>query len=113
MMGLRAVQGLEALEVEAAQDRRFNLAALADVVDNPASPASIAIAIMFLGGATFGILVTTISLWRSRAVPRGAVLLLPIFFILDAPLSEPLIGHVIALVGAAWIATSILSTRRA
>jgi hypothetical protein len=75
MMGLMAVQGLEALEFEAAQDGRIDLAALADVVDNPSSPASIAI--MFLGGATFGILVTTISLWRSRAVPRGAVLLLP------------------------------------
>ncbi len=65
---------------------------------------AIAIGIMFLGGATLGILVTSAALWRSRAVPRGAAVLIVVFFIVDAPLSQPLIGHLIALVAARWIA---------
>ena len=65
-------------------------------------------AILFLGGAALGILLTSAALWRSRAVPRGAAVLLVVFFAIDVAASQPLIAHVIALVGACWIASSIL-----
>ena len=48
------------------------------------------------------------ALWRSGAVPRGAVVLMLVFVILDVPLQRPLSGHLVALAGAAWIAWSIL-----
>ena len=58
--------------------------------------------------SAFGILVTSVSPWRSGTVPKAAAVLLVVFFIIDAPLSQPLIGHLVALVAAVWIATSIL-----
>jgi hypothetical protein len=113
MCGLMAIQGLETLEFALVRDGRFDLEALADLVDNVSTAPAIAIGIMFLGGAALGILVTSAALWRSGAVPRGAAVLLVVFFIVDAPLSQPLIGHLIALVAALWIASSILRARPA
>lgn len=111
MCGLMAVQGLETLEFALVRDGRFDLEALADLVDNVSTAPAIAMGIMFLGGAALGILVTSAALWRSRAVPRGAAVLIVVFFIVDAPLSQPLIGHLIALVAALWIAATILRAR--
>ena len=51
-----------------------------------------------------------VALWRSRAVPRGAVLLIPVFMITDIFLQQGVAGHAIALVGAAWIASAVLLT---
>lgn len=111
LCGLMAVQGFETLQFALVRDGRFDLEALADVVDNVSTAPAIAMGVMFIGGAALGVLVTSAALWRSRAVPRGAALLLVVFFIVDAPLSQPLIGHVIALVGALWIASTILRAR--
>ena len=108
MCGLMAAQGLEALQYELAQDGRFDLAALADVVDNLSSAPLIAMGLMFIGGAALGIVVTALALWRSRAVPRGIPILIVAFFVIDAPLSQPLIGHIVALVAAVWLACSIM-----
>ena len=66
---------------------------------------------MFLGGVLFGLLVTMAALWRSRAVPRGAVVLNFVFIVSDIALSQPLLAHVIALVAAAWIASAIYAAR--
>jgi hypothetical protein len=111
MCGLMAVQGLETLEYALAQDGRFDLTALADAVDNISTAPAVATAVLFLVGAALGILVTSVSLWRSRAAPRAAAALLILFFVVDAVLSEPLVAHVIALVGAVWIAVAILRSR--
>jgi hypothetical protein len=105
------LHGFETLEFAVVRDGRFDLVALADLVDNVSTAPAIAMAIIFLGGVTLGILVTSAALWRSGAVPRGAALLLVVFFIVDAPLSQPLIGHLIALVGALWIASAIRRAR--
>jgi hypothetical protein len=111
LCGLTAVQGLEALEYALADDGRFSLGALADVVDNLSSAPAAAMGIMFIAGAALGILVTSIALWRSWAVPRGVPVLMVVFFVVDAALSQPLIGHLIALAGALWLASSILLAR--
>ena len=108
MSGLMAVQGFETLEFALVRDGRFDLRALGDVVDNASTAPVIAMGILFLGGAAVGILLTSAALWRSRAVPRGAALLLVVFFAVDVAASQPLLAHVIALVTAAWIASSIL-----
>jgi hypothetical protein len=109
MCGLLSVQGIETLEFALVRDGRFNLGALAHVVDNASTVPIVVTAILFLGGAALGIVVTAVALWRSKAVPRGAAVLLVVFFAVDVAASQPLIAHVIALVGAAWIASSILS----
>ena len=111
MCGLLAAQGYETLEYALADDGRFDLTALADVVDNLATAPAIAMGILFLGGAALGILLTAAALWRSRAVPRGVPILMIVFIATDVALSQPLLAHVVALVGAVWVAESILRAR--
>ena len=77
-------------------------------VDNLSTAPEFAMGIMFIVCAVFGLLVTAAALWRSRAVPRAIPLLLVAFIVLDVPLSQPLIGHVVALVAAVWVAYSIV-----
>jgi hypothetical protein len=77
MVGLSMAQGLETLAFGLAEDGRFDLKALAHRVDNLTIAPGIAILILFLPGAFLGILTISAALWRSRTVPRGAVVLLP------------------------------------
>lgn len=111
MVGLSMAQGFETLEFNLANDARFDLANLADAVDDVSTAPAIVLAVMFLGGAFFGLLVTAVALWRSRAVPRGAVVLMIVFIVTDIFLSEPLAGHAIALVAALWIASAVSTAR--
>ncbi len=100
LVGLAMVNGTEVLEFALAQDGRFRIAALADVADNISTAPAIALFVLFIPGLFFGLLLTTVALWRSRAVPRGAVALLPVFFVTDVILQLGDIAHVIALVAA-------------
>jgi len=68
--------------------------------------------LLFIPGAFFGLSAMTVALWRSRAVPRGAVLLIPVFIVLDLPLQQGLAAHVVALVGACWIASAVFAAAR-
>jgi hypothetical protein len=109
LVGLTAVQGVETLEYSLAQDGRFQLSTLADAVDDVSIAPAIAIFITFLPGAFFGLLTMTVALWRSRAVPRGAVLLIPVFMLTDFALAMGDLSHTIAFVGACWIAFALLA----
>jgi hypothetical protein len=110
MVGLSMAQGFETLEFSLAQDGRFDLAALADRIDDTTSAPAIAMLLLFIPGAFLGVLTVAAALWRSRAVPRGAVVLLPVFIVVDVVLQQGLPAHVIALVGASWIALAVLRT---
>lgn len=110
MVGLTAAQGLETLEFKLAQDGRFDLRALAHLVDNLSTPPGIAILILFIPGAFLGLVTLTVALWRSRAVPRGALALIPLFIVLDFALQKGVAGHAVALLGAAWIASAVVRT---
>ena len=52
-----------------------------------------------------------VALWRSGAVPRAAVLLIPVFVLVDFILQQGLAGHVIQFVAATWIAWVVLRAR--
>jgi hypothetical protein len=54
-----------------------------------------------------GLLATLFSLWRSQAVPRVAVLILLMGFVIDIA-GRGTEGHLITFVGATWIAVTIL-----
>jgi hypothetical protein len=108
MVGLSMAQGFETLEFSLAKDGRFDLVALADRVDTVSSPATVAMFVMFIPGALFGIFTVAAALWRSRAVPRGAAILLPVFILVDVFAQQGLPAHAIALVAASWIAWTIL-----
>jgi hypothetical protein len=107
MVGLTAVQGYETFAFTAVQDGRFDVADLADAFDS-LSPGAVAMLLLFLPGALFGLLTMTVALWRSQAVPRGAVALIPVFIVVDIFLQQGLVAHAVALVGACWIASAVL-----
>lgn len=116
-IGLAAVIGRETLLATLAQDGRFDLAALADVVDGVPSAPTIVMLVIFIPFAFFGLLTVAAALWRSAAVPRAAVLMIPAFIITDFFLAEQGIiplwaGHVPFFIFACWIASAVLLTKR-
>lgn len=113
MVGLTTLQGFETLEFALATDGSYDLPTLAKTIDDISTAPAIAMFVLFIPGAFFGILTTAVALWRSRAVPRGAVLLLPTFIVVDLFLQQGVAGHAIALIGATWIATAVLRARPA
>lgn len=64
--------------------------------------------LLFIPGVLFGLLLSSLALWRSRAVPRAAVLLIPAFIVVDIPLSMGRLGHAISFMAACWFAAAIL-----
>jgi hypothetical protein len=114
LVGLSAVEGYETLSYALAQDGRFELTALADVVEAQSSAPAIVMLLLLILGMFFGFLTSAVALWRSRAVPRAAVLLIPAFLVVDLFLYEGFglapawASHVISFVGACWIASAVL-----
>jgi hypothetical protein len=106
LVGLSIVQGYETTHFGLAQDGRFDLATLAVAIDDLTIPPAIPMIIMLLG--VLGLLGMAVALWRSGAVPRAAVLLNPVFVIVDFFLQQGLAGHVIQFVAACWIAWVVL-----
>jgi hypothetical protein len=86
------VQGFETLQSALAQDGRFDLTRLADAIDDVSTPPAIAMLILFIPGAFFGLLTMTVALWCSEAVPRGPVLLIPAFIVVAFLLSMGRVG---------------------
>jgi len=113
MVGLSAVMGLETLEFALAQDGRFDLTALAHVVDDVSAAPAITMALLLIPGAVLGLLTIAVALWRSDAVPRGAVLLIPVFIVVDLFLQMGLAAHTISFIGACWIASAVRGAGRA
>lgn len=119
LVGLSAVEGYVTLAIALAQDDRFDLTALAEAVDKVSSPAVIVMFLMFIPFAFFGLLTSAAALWRSGAVPRGAVLLIPAFIVVDFFLNEgfgiapDFAGPAISFVAACWIALAVLMAGRA
>jgi hypothetical protein len=119
LVGLSAVEGYETLAYALAQDGRFELTALADVVDAQSSVPAIVMLLLLVLGAFFGMLTSAVALWRSGAVPRAAVLMILAFLLVDLVLYEQFgiapawASHVFDFVGACWIASAVLLAGRA
>ncbi len=120
LVGLSAVEGYETLAYTLAQDGRFELTALADVVDAMSSVPAIVMLLLLVLGAFFGLLTLAVALWRSGAVPRAAVLLIVAFLVVDFFLGPEGFGiapdwvsRVISFVGSCWIASAVLLVGRA
>jgi hypothetical protein len=119
LVGLSAVEGYETLAYALALDGRFELTALADVVDAQSSVPAIVMLLLLVVGVFFGLLTSAVALWRSGAVPRAAVLMILAFLLVDLVLYEQFAiapawaSHVFDFVGACWIASAVLLAGRA
>jgi hypothetical protein len=108
LVGLAVLQGWEVLAYNLVTQRVLSPADVANAVDNiTSSPAGVAVMLLFFVLGFAGLLATLYSLWRSRAVPRVAVLILLMGFAIDIA-GRATEGHLITFVGAAWIAVTIL-----
>jgi hypothetical protein len=77
LVGLAVLQGWEVLAYNLVTQRVLSPAEVANAVDNiGSSPAGVAVMLLFFVLGFGGLLATLYSLWRSRAVPRVAVLIL-------------------------------------
>jgi hypothetical protein len=118
LVGLSAVTGYETLATAVAQDGRLDPAGVAEVVET-SSPPVVAMLLIFVPFAFAGLLASAAALWRSRAVPRGAALLLGTFILVDLFLNEGMgavpssAAHAIGFVATSWIACSLLTAPRA
>lgn len=116
LVNLSAVEGYQTMMVLLAEDGRIDLAVLAEVIDKASSPAVVVMFLTFIAFAFFGLLISATALWRSGAVPRAAVLLIPVFVIVDFFLREgsgvvpEFAGPAISFVAAFWIALVVLRT---
>jgi hypothetical protein len=78
------------------------------------SPSAAMMNSVFLIGVGLGIPLTGASLWRSRAVPRAAAVLLVAFLVIDLAGQSTgisalsVIAHLVAVIAAGWIAISVL-----
>lgn len=115
LVALAAVEGYQTLAIALISDGRVDLRVLAAVADGSSSPAVAVMFVMFIPFAFFGLLTSAAALWFSRAVPRGAVLLIPAFLFVDFFLHEGLglvpqfAGPAVAFIGACWIAWAVLT----
>jgi hypothetical protein len=119
LVGLSAVEGYETLAYALAQDGRFELIALAEVVDVQSSVPAVVMLLLLILGVFFGLLTFVVALWRSGAVPRAAVLMILAFLLVDFVLYEGFgsapawASHMFDFVGACLIASAVLLVGRA
>jgi hypothetical protein len=108
LVGLAVLQGWEVLGYNLVTQGILPAAIVANALDNiSSSPAGVAVMLLFFVLGFGGLLATLFSLWRSRAVPRVAVLILLVGFAVDIA-GRGTEGHLISFVGATWIAVTIL-----
>jgi hypothetical protein len=67
---------------------------------------------MFLPTAALGVPLLCAALWRSRAVPLLAPILLLAFAILDFAAGQPVVAHLVGLAGAAVVAFAVVTGYR-
>ncbi|PPK92189.1 hypothetical protein CLV92_11651 [Kineococcus xinjiangensis] len=72
------------------------------------SPPVLVAAVMFIPCSVLGIVALVVALWRSRSVPRGALLLILAMLVLDLGLGWAAAGSALLVVANAWIAVTVL-----
>ena len=108
LVGLAVLHGWQVLAYNLVTDRAVPPATVASAVDGIASsPAGFTAMALYMGLGTAGLLGTLFSLWRSRAVPRVAVLLLLGGSVTDVA-GRGAVGDLISLVGVTWVAATIV-----
>jgi hypothetical protein len=110
--GLAAVHGFEAATV-AVLDAQVPAATVAAASAHLQPALAIPLGIMFLGVLTVGMPMLLIALWRSRSVPRGAIVFAFAFMALDFAGPEmPFPSHGLSFISFVWMAASLVLGRR-
>lgn len=109
--GQGVVVGMELAGYVVARSGSVDLGTWVALTDSPSGLPVTVLVVLFLGGAFGGILVAMTALWRSRSVPRGAILLIVLSQVADG-VSAYVPATAIGLVGLAWMAGHLLRADR-
>ncbi len=110
--GLAAVHGFEGAEV-AFLDGGVSAATTTTATASIQPALGMPLLAMFIGTLSIGLPLLMVALWRSRAVPRGAILLVSVFMVIDfaAPdMAFP--SHAFSFIAFTWMAVAIVRDRR-
>lgn len=104
---LAAIHGFEAAEV-ALFDAGVSPATMTAATDHLQPALGVPLLAMFLGTLSIGLPLLMVALWRSRAVPRGAIALVFAFMLVDffGP-DMPFPSHGLSFIAFTWMATAI------
>lgn len=108
MIGLGAIHGLEMTTNWLAQAGDIEQATMVQAAADPGI-AGIALMVMFMGGALFGMVLLNVALWRSRFVPRVVVPFTVGFVVLDFFVGWGLLGHLSVLVADVVLAWAVVT----
>jgi hypothetical protein len=108
VLGLAVAMGIEMVEL-VALDEAADVATVQRLDDAVVASWFVAPVVALFLAAYPGLLILAVALWRSAAVPRGALLLLVVFLVADlgflGPIPSPVVIWMAALV---WMASSVL-----
>jgi hypothetical protein len=110
--GLAAVHGFEGAEV-AFLDAGVRAATVTAATASIQPVLAVPLLAMFLGALSIGLPLLMVALWRSRSVPRGAIVVVFVFMLVDFAGPEMAFpSHGFSFIANVWMAVAILLDRR-
>lgn len=109
LTGQAMIEGVEMIGYTVAQGDKNSQAVFEGATNQPAGLPGIVFMAMFFVGASLGIVISMLAVWRSRAVPRAAAAL-PVAFQVVQTVGVPFPATVLVLVGLVWMAIVVLRT---
>jgi hypothetical protein len=86
-------------------------ATLSAALDGASGPPMVTFMVLFFAGAFLGILVSMVAVWRARALPRAAVVLVLLSQAVEV-VDVPLAGTGLGLIALTWMAVDLVRVRR-
>jgi hypothetical protein len=111
MVAQAVIHGVDLTDYQVARAGTLDYASYQKVLDAGTSLPLVVFMVMFLAGAFLGTALAMIALWRSRTVPRPAILLWAAFLAVNLA-SVPMPTTVLALAALVWMAVAIVRTGR-
>jgi hypothetical protein len=108
MVGLAAIHGAEATAYGLVRAGERSAAATALAGEDLGAP-GVALFVMFLSGAFFGVLTIAAAMWLSPLVPRVSAVLVIAFVVFDFALGYGAVSHALNLLGFSIVAWAVVT----
>ncbi len=108
MLGLAAAHGFEGAAYGLLRSGNAGAATAALAGDDLGLP-GITLLVLFLGGASLGLISLAVAVWRSPLLPRIVAPLMLAFAVLDFALGYAVVSHVVNLIGFGIAAAAVVS----
>ncbi|GIH18933.1 hypothetical protein [Rugosimonospora africana] len=109
LTGQAMIEGVETIGYTVAQGDKINHTTFVDVTNHLVGLPGVVFMAMFFIGASLGIVIAMVAVWRSRAVPRAAAVL-PVAFQVAQTVGVPFPATALVLLGLVWMAIAVVRT---